>query len=287
MKNIQSFRGNCFEFHKAIIKSKHNIASDPDYKKRLENLNELIQERFELYNERFNSDSLWEMDPIELDKQSKSDLLSLYSYDSLLINKLLIELTTDKENRVDRICKNCSIGEVNSFDHYLPQSKFFEYVVNPINLIPSCTKCNGKKGVLWKLDDKRFFLNLYVDILPQEQYLFAKIEEGLEISFFLDNCNNIDPNIFELISGHYTRLELLSRFGENCALVVSELKTEIEKYSKRLPIQQIKEIVIEECTANKAMFGYNYWKVILKMALIESDIFMGQFQDESIVPAEL
>jgi hypothetical protein len=280
MKNIKPYSGDGFSFHEEVIKSKNKRQSDINYLDRLLSLSAPIKKQFDEFKIKFDSNLLEELNSIVIDGNVKEDLESLYNYKSTLLQKLKIALTTDENNRISNTCQNCSIGEINSFDHYLPQSEFAEFVVNPHNLIPSCTKCNSHKSSIWRNTGKREFLNHYLDILPQEQYLFVDItveDESIELKYYLENKGNINDDLFKLIKSHYNKLNLLERFEENSDSIVSELDTEFNKYSKKLTIDEIKETVIEECTDNKKILGNNNWKIVLKISLVENEYYIKRF----------
>lgn len=280
MKNLKPHSGDCFSFHENVIDSKYKTKTDPDFKTRVALLNPKIKSKIEEYSDKYNSDSLQNITPIGFNGSEKADLLNLYDYNSKKIQKLKIELTTDENNRVNNTCQNCTISEVNSFDHYLPQSEFAEFVVNPLNLIPSCSKCNGHKNSVWRDHGKRKFLNLYIDKLPDVQYLFVKIsltDTEIDLDYYLDSKNGINKNLFELIEYHYDKLKLFERFKGNSDSVISELDTEILKYSKRLSLTEIKETIIEECQDNFRLLGRNNWKLVLKDALINDTDYLKRF----------
>lgn len=280
MKNIKPYSGDCFSFHENVIKSKYNTKSDPDYKNRVELLNPTIKTKIEEYSDMFNTDSLQNIIAVGFNSFNKADLQNLYDYGSKKLQQLKVELTTDKNNRVNNTCQNCTVGEINSFDHYLPQTEFSEFIVNPINLIPSCSKCNSHKSSVWRDNGKRKFLNLYLDKLPDIQYLFVGIsvvDNEIDLDYYLDSKNGVDEKLFELLKYHYKKLKLFERFKNNSDTIISELDTEILKYSKRLPIDVIKETIIEECQDNYKLLGRNNWKLVLKVALINDTEYLDRF----------
>jgi len=278
MKNLIPFAGDFFTFHTEIIESKKIRAEDPDYKARLKSYNPVIKPQFILFLEKFNSNTLVQLKAIGFKGGQLSDLQSLYKYKSKILQKLKILLTTDENNRISNTCQYCTVGEVNSFDHYLPQSVFAEFIVHPLNLTPSCTNCNSQKSLNWQKDEKREYLNLYLDILPQSQYLFISIEiinKDIKTTYFLENRYSIDPEIFELIRKHYTNLDLFTRFKDNSDKIISELAIQIDAYSTILSLQSIKDTVIEECNVLKIRFGSNYWPIILKLELVNNETFLN------------
>lgn len=282
MNNLIYYNDCCFIFHENVIKSKHKRKTDPTYKERLIFLNEDIKVMFDDYQEKFKQNKLEELIANGYSDQAKVDLQSLYEYKSSLLKQLKITLTTDQNNRKNGICQNCTIGEVNSFDHYVPQTEFAEFSVNPLNLIPCCSKCNEHKSSIWRINGKKKFLNLYIDPLPVEQYLFVNVivsYNSIDIEYYLSNQNGISAELYGLIENHYDKLDLLTRFRENSDIVISELDTQIRASVKINSIDQIKSTIIEECNANKQLLGHNHWKLVLKMAIIECDDFMRRFNN--------
>lgn len=280
MKNIVPHAGDTFSFHKKVIEKKRHAPTDTDYKIRVSSYNDVVESKFKIFEDKFKNDKLEELVPEGYTGVEKDTLHNLYKFKSKLLQDLKVELTTTHTNRIVNTCQNCTISEVNSFDHFLPKEEFAEFSVNPKNLFPSCTKCNSYKGDIWREHNKRVFLNLYLDELPNEQYLFVDIvvnSAEIDLTYKLDNINNIEDNLYNLIKNHYEKLYLCQRFKENSAEVVSELDIEINKYKAELSIDKIKNVVIEECNEYKKVFGYNYWKAILKMSLINNPGYMSRF----------
>ncbi len=278
MRNLKPYEESDFDFHQNVIRSKNNTATDPDYKTRLNSYNPAISQCFDDYRNCFATNSLVNLAPKPMSLLCKNDLMSLYSYRSSLIQRLKVKLTTSELNRIINTCQNCTINEINSFDHYVPKEEYSEYIVNPINLLPSCTQCNSYKGIRWKENNSPLFLNLYLDTLPQEQYLFADINivDGIvDVNFKLDNPNNIDNSLFLLIKSHYTKLHLLDRFKLNVDLVITPLRNTIETNKEDLPINEIVRLVTNTSEANRRSFGYNYWKSILELSLVNNQNFLN------------
>ncbi|QQP86574.1 HNH endonuclease [Entomomonas asaccharolytica] len=267
MKNINYYSDNSMDFHKAVLLRKKNTSNDPSYKSRIEILESQISNRFTLYDSYFIQNSLELMDISPFSINEKDDLKKLYSYKSKIIKELKIALTTTDTNRIINTCPNCTISEINSFDHYLPQEKFPEFVVNPKNLFPSCTTCNSHKNASWIENERRIFLNLYLDQLPNLQYLFIEYEIDKNVivpHFYLNNSNNIDENLYCIIESHYYRLRLCDRFKENSNETISYME-DIIKTSLRGGLSQDKiiDIISGANELQKISFGYNYWKSIL------------------------
>jgi len=280
MRNLEVYNNDTVQFYKDFVSRKRNPKDDLTYKDRLSNLKDSVSERYLLYDEKYSLNSLQEITPASYDAQMSSDLLSLYKFSAKMMVDLKVKLTTTKNNIVSNNCQNCTIGEINSFDHYLPKELFPEFAINPKNLIPSCTKCNSFKGVNWKDVNKRLFLNPYLDKLPDQEFLFVNIKvdgNNLGIDFKIDNRNKLPVELFDIIESHYTRLYLCSRFSENCEKIITETKTEILKYSAKLPFEDIKQTIIECAEENRRHFGFNHYNYILQIALVNDDTFIEEY----------
>ena len=281
MKNISHYKGDTFEFHKEVVSSKNNTKKDPAYRNRIVDLNGVIKDQFIEYDNNFKNNSLENIDKYKHTKEEKTDLLKLYSYKNSIITRLKIKITTTESNRIINTCPNCTINEINSFDHYLPKDKFPEFVVNPKNLFPSCTSCNGFKKDCWVNDKKRLFLNLYLDELPTDQFLFVDIDiigDIVSAAFYLKNNGNINEDIFNIIETHYNKLHLLERFSTNINDIVTTLENTINSFITKVSLEEIKDTIIEKCNKDKIAFGYNYWKSILETELVNNVEYMKRFK---------
>ena len=162
MNNLKNSTINAITFFDDVVNLKKNTKSDPTYKVRVNLLRNDIQNKFNEYDTLFVKNNLVTINPFGYTNQDKVDLLKLYSYQSKIIQKLKNSITTTEHNRIINTCQNCTISEVNSFDHIIPKNEFPEFSVNPKNLFPSCTICNGYKSEVWRHNGTNLFLNLYL-----------------------------------------------------------------------------------------------------------------------------
>lgn len=277
MKNLNSYKNDSFEFHKNAIAKKKLTKSDSKIRSRLTSLNTQIETLHKSYKENFDKNSLESIKAHGYDNQEKEDLLSLYSYKSKIVQIFKEGITTTATNRIINTCQNCTIGEVSSFDHILPKEEFSEFSINPLNLFPSCSVCNSAKGKYWIENGKRLYLNLYLDNLPDTQYLFVNVDfvdGAFTTEFYLDNKNGIDSTLFALIERHYTRLRLFKRFSENNDLVIPILQNKIRPYIGKLKFQDIIDTTIEQTQLNRNLYGFNYWQSILEIELMSNQSFI-------------
>ena len=274
MKNLKHYDGGTFDFMELVIKGKSTTVKDPTFHERIKNYLPKIKPQFPNYDSCFDSNKLHTIEQVGFLTEEKNDLAKLYSFNRKIFQNLKIEVTTIENNRVFGDCQNCTVGEVNSFDHILPKVDFSEYIVHPRNLFPSCTKCNSFKNA----SSHTKFLNLYIDQLPIEQYLFVNIEWIDELpvpKFYLDNPKGLDQALFELIKSHYRSLNLCDRFQENIDKVITPLKNSISEFKNSLTVEEIVEINNKIIEKNKIAFGHNYWKCILEEKLMRDKKFVS------------
>ena len=276
MRNIIPYNENSFSFYDTVRSKKQ----DADLIERLEAMDGDIESFFRSYDRHFKNNSLEDMIANVFTAQQKSDLSTLYDYSSATLTKFRGQLTKTPSGRVMR-CQNCTINNISTFDHFVPQGEFPEFAVHPKNLLCCCADCNPRRGNVWRLNGHRTTLNLYLDVLPDVQYLFVQTDIGktdIETTFYLENRNGINNQLFQLLSDHYMRLNLFSRFSESSDTVITSLKAIVAPFRARHTLAETRDFVIETIRAEQIAFGHNYWQSVLKLELINNDDFLIDYE---------
>lgn len=276
MKNSEFFDGDPFTFYKEVCAKKQT----PALLARLLAMDADIQGLFDIYDQHFGANTLQQMTAKGYIDPEKASLTELYNYDSLVLRTLKNKLTTSATGRIVK-CQNCTINDVNTFDHVVPQGEFAEFIVHPKNLLCSCGDCNSRKSNVWRQAGHRTTLNLYLDTLPNVQYLFVTADVGnaaIETTFYLDNRNGVDIDFFALLQSHYTKLNLFQRFADGADTVISSLRNIMEPLRGFHDVAQTRQIVLESVLKDQIAFGPNYWQSVLKLELLNSDDFMVDYE---------
>lgn len=251
---------------------------DINLKGRLKHIESEIGNSYDIYDDHFLNNTLTYLGPNVILATSKADLQSLYKYSSKVFRIFRGQVAALQPQSIRYTCQYCTVSPNQTIDHYLPKEEFPEFSVHAINLVPCCSKCNGYKADIWKEGETRLFINFYKDILPDAQYLFVEISEDanneIDFRFNLRNCSNIPQPEFDLIYSHFTRLRLFRRMELAAIGVVSELKNSILAGVERASLADVIQTVVSTAERNKVSYGSNYWKAILEIALVESDVFL-------------
>lgn len=279
MKSLKPFKGNCFDMHKKAVNKKHQ----GELKDRLTALTPLIEEEYKVFLENFDNNTLCLQNANLVLSKSKDDLLTLYKYQSKVAREIRENIKNQQVKTIISTCQNCTIDSANSLDHILPKAKYPEFIINPKNLFPCCTTCNS-----YKLDSKedetgQKFLNLYLDKLPEIQYLFVDIIEDkygdIDFNFYLKNDQKEIPDDFFLVlQNHYEKLHLFERFKLKSIEYVSELESKISAFQRSLSLKNIIQNLTIAIEDEKIAYGHNHWKCILEIELIENELFLTKFK---------
>ena len=278
MKKWQHYPHSPWEFHEDVVASKQDRNLD---KTVAQTFNDMIYQAFLEYEDNFYSDSLGliqprNFTPVEELKKSDGSLLSeteikrslhdLYDYDSFPFAILKYFLTTTEDNQIITTCPICTCEKIGSLDHIIPRQAMVEFSTNPLNLIPSCTKCNGKKSTNWKENNVYKYINPYLDDLSDKEYLRVMIiwiDDKPVCDFETYQGNGISDSLYAQIHNHFHDLELCTRFREAASEALGSIANSIQSesgtiYSRRASLlREGRKQLIQE--------GQSYWLGLLKI----------------------
>lgn len=275
MLKIKAYEGDSFPFYQEVVSSKRNTISKPRLKQELMTVSNTQSSYFENYDEAFRSNSLAIIEAMPYGENDKTNLQALYNYRSKKIQSLKDSLTRHPlhTEHILNTCQNCTINEIDSMDHILGQAEFPEFAVHPKNLFPCCTVCNRKKSNQYVDEEgSQLFLNLFLDDLPQSQYLHVDFGDNWLPHFRLEQPDDVPDNIFHLIERHYEQLDLLNRFSDNSNAIISSLRSTIRMF--RGTGIGVGDKIEEYCSEQEVFLGYNHRQVVLTRALGSSQEFI-------------
>lgn len=284
MRKVQHYPDDAFEFHKKVVSAKKSSQE----KECLKSIENDIEQCYAAYNGNFNANTLSSLQTMTTTSQAKEALSGLYQFRRKFFSDLFISLTTTGTNVRDMLCPNCTLNDCSQLDHYIPKSLFPEFSANPLNLMQCCSICNQKKLNRWLNGGQPIFLNLYLDDLPQEQYLFVDIliNNGVpKIKFYLQNRTSIDSTLFSRIESHYRELDLCKRFVERASNAISEIYRDyIASKDAKVTSLQFWKMQKSRAQQEQTVFGFNYWKSILTLECCNSSDFRSWLGQQNTTP---
>jgi len=277
MKNLKNFDEDCFNIYKEAVERKEEGST----KEILSSVEALISILYFDYSTKFDGNEIYNLVPFGFSGERKDCLIDLYQYKSATIKKVKKKILDCQIVTINATCQYCTLNSVNSLDHFIPKGDFPEFSVNPLNLFPCCSECNAKKSKYSYNGEESLFLNLYLDELPEKKYLKADFDFSNDVplvTFDLYNPEDIEPSLYRTISNHYGRLDLLERMRFKSNEIITEIIKPIKRYYHfSHDIDEIKKFLREEELEFQEAYGFNYWKSILRLSLIEKTDFWEKY----------
>ena len=271
MHNLVPYSENAFSLYKDAVERKDAGES----KDRLVAAEATIQAFYDEFDPHFYGNTLRTIAARRVPKPLKDDLFDMYDFDAAIVKKVRHWLKAHNPVTVYGICQHCGIVPFDTMDHILPHQQYAEYSVHARNLIPCCTDCNRRKN-------EREILNLYVDVLPELEYLFMDVVangDTIDLSFRLDNSQGfVSHALFDKITHHYSRLGLFDRMKTIAATRISGFLTQIKRSYEKDGKQEVINGISENVYDLRRAYGYNYWEAAFQKGLVSSPVFWDYYE---------
>ena len=276
MHNITPYSENAFALYKEAVDRK----DDGESKNRLVAVEKTVEALYKEFDEHFPDNSLRLIPSDRIKKPLRDDFFDMYSYEAAIVKKVKKWLQEHNSVTVYGVCQHCGIVPFDTMDHILPHQRYAEYSVHARNLIPCCTDCNRRKN-------EREILNLYVDVLPDVEYLFMDVKangDTIDLSFRLDNSQGfVQPDLFRKIAAHYAKLELFDRMKTIATTRISGFLTQIKRSYVKYGKQEVIDEINEDVEDLRQAYGYNYWEVAFQKGLVNSPVFWDYYEQGILI----
>lgn len=276
MHNITPYSENAFALYKEAVDRK----DDGESKNRLVAAEKTVEALYKEFDEHFPDNSLRLIPSDRIKKPLRDDLFDMYSFEAAIVKKVKKWLQEHNSVTVYGVCQHCGIVPFDTMDHILPHQRYAEYSVHARNLIPCCTDCNRRKN-------EREILNLYVDVLPDVEYLFMDVKangDTIDLSFRLDNSQGfVQPDLFRRIAAHYAKLELFDRMKTIATTKISGFLTQIKRTYVKYGKQEVIDEINEDVEDLRQAYGYNYWEVAFQKGLVNSLVFWDYYEQGRLI----
>lgn len=271
MHNIIPYSENAFDLYKEAVDRK----DDGESKDRLVAAEKTVEALYKEFDEHFHDNSLRLIPSCRIKKPLRDDLFDMYGYEAAIVKKVKKWLEGHNPVTVYGVCQHCGIVPFDTMDHILPHQQYAEYSVHARNLIPCCTDCNRRKN-------EREILNLYLDLLPDVEYLFMDVKangDTIDLSFRLDNSKGlVEQDLFRKIAVHYSKLELFGRMKTIATTRISGFLTQIKRTYVKYGKQEVIDEINEDVEDLRQAYGYNYWEVAFQKGLVNSPVFWDYYE---------
>lgn len=182
-----------------------------------------------------------------------------------------------KFNDEIRECPICHTSEVNNLDHYLPKAKYPIQSLNPINLLPICSKCNTNKIDYTSTCEGENLIHLYFDDLDQITWLKTKIDnfDPFSVTYYVDKTEFDNPILYRRVKKTFEIYKIGKTYE---TLAIQEMRDQIEniiEYSKSSDKDDFIDYLISSV---KGYTNKNKWKYALYYELSLNDIIYNYFK---------
>lgn len=274
MINFTSYDGDSFNLYKEAVDRKRNAAD----KLKLQNIEEKVKNSYDNYQAAFIDKSVHSLnkdDSYSLDE--KAFLKELYGSNYKVVRDIRTWIDNHNKRTYLRKCPYCTLSRANTTEHILPKEDYPEYAIDALNLLPCCSECNSAKGERVRDENGNpLIINFYYNKLPETQYLYVRLfedEKGyIDFEYYLDNPDRqVDEPMFLLIKSHFEKLGLIEKYEEaaiaNYVEIENRLKSSASKCGVKMCLEELRCNTLEDARE----YGRNHWKVILKLALADSE----------------
>jgi hypothetical protein len=156
----------------------------------------------------------------------------------------------------------------------LPKAHYPLFTITPINLVPSCERCNGKKRDSFPAVRDQQPLHPYFDEFWDERWLFAELNCGIPVSarFFVSAPAAWPADKRRRAEVHFTDLDLETVFITDAADELSGITKELGDVFRDAGPEGLRKHLKRRADSHLAVCP-NSWKTALYFACAESDWF--------------
>ncbi|WP_224361089.1 HNH endonuclease [Hyalangium versicolor] len=216
--------------------------------------------------------------PLQVTPEERQVLLHCYEGETIPLSLLKDAIWSNQTDLLKATCQYCCVSPPETYDHYLPKKKYPEFSVHLRNLIPCCADCNRDRGDRWKnAQGERLYIHLYDDPVEEDrEVLFAELDMShLPRAIFRLEMGQARSQLFyPLLERHITELKLLAKYARVAPGRLSEHHLSIYAHRKWLKQAKITEILKDQLSQEKELYGVHHWKVALLRAVIQTPQFV-------------
>ena len=179
-------------------------------------------------------------------------------------------------------CPYCGFGEIRDLDHHLQKARFKCFSIFPLNLVPTCSKCNGHKPKIPRADPAKHHVHAYLDDLSAHDFLRADVvltKTAMSVSFRIEQSAGMSVELFSRLKQHLEDFRLNSRFRAQVNIFMCEQGPGIKSAYKGGGAANLRSLLLDGARDYRVAFGPNDWRCALYTELAaHSDFCNGGFR---------
>jgi hypothetical protein len=134
-------------------------------------------------------------------------------------------------------CSNCMARDAAALDHYLPKIDFPVVAIQPTNLLPICTACNGVKLSGTATAATEQFLHPFFDRLGPERWMHVTVleEPSSTLVFEVRRGSSWDDTLHQRVQSHFRRFELGILLSQKAGTLLGNHRLAFESFFTDAP----------------------------------------------------
>jgi hypothetical protein len=161
-------------------------------------------------------------------------------------------------------------------DHYLPSSKFPEFALFPLNLVPLCGGCNGKKSAKVPTLRPHSFLHPYFDAIPDVAIHAVDLNfvgGSLTATFAFNRLNIVDKSLAARMENQFISMDVNYQISFEVETILREITDTLDEDYNDAEGAQVSAYLSKVADRLSRTFNHAYWKVALYRALAADSQF--------------
>lgn len=259
------------------------IIKNTDLKERLKSAKFIMSNSFDDYSNKAILQELYsiegysiskDIDPTVISKLLHSELTYIYTNFFAKIGKPARQVYDKIMVNAKGKCPYCGIGSPIELDHYLPKSKFPQFSIFPLNLVPSCERCNksGKANSFAKNKNEQI-LHPYLDndFYYNECWISAVVESygdrDIVINYHIKPPISWDKISKDRVETHFNTFKLKERYSISAGEELSTLIPQIASMKMRgNSVNDVCEVLLNPVIDTRNI-SKNHWKRVMYIAV--------------------
>lgn len=162
-------------------------------------------------------------------------------------------------------CSLCDARDATQLDHHLSKEDHPTLAFTPVNLVPACDKCNGRKGKSQASSRVSEFFHPYFENLSQTPWLAAATEsaESAKLVYRAYFSSGLPSDTRSRVLHQFRVLRLDETYAKFASSELAELQEQLKTFYGETPDAiKVQRYLVDSANAFAKARGINYWRAI-------------------------